>query len=45
VDPCDQQLMINVLAAEALLGRDEYSAQYLRAYRQGKLAAAVSVPV
>jgi 5-methyltetrahydrofolate--homocysteine methyltransferase len=44
VDPCDQQLMTNVLAAEALLGRDEYCAQYLRAYRQGKLAAAGSVP-
>ena len=45
IDPCDQQLMINVLAAEALLGRDEYCGDYLRAYRQGKLAPAVSVPV
>jgi len=44
VDPCDPQLMANVLAAEALLGRDEYSGEYLRAYRQGKLAPAVSVP-
>ena len=45
IDPCDQQLMANVLAAEALLGRDEYSAEYLRAFRQGRLTAAVPVHV
>ena len=39
VDPCDQQLMMNVRAAEALLGRDEYCREYLRAFRQGKLVA------
>jgi len=38
VDPCDQQLMMNVLAAEALLGRDQCCRSYLRAYREGKLA-------
>ena len=38
VDPCDQQLMMNVIAAEALLGRDEYCGEYLRTYRQGRLA-------
>jgi len=38
VDPCDQQLMMNILAAEALLGRDERCKGYLRAYRDGKLA-------
>jgi 5-methyltetrahydrofolate--homocysteine methyltransferase len=37
VDPCDRPLMMNIQAAEALLGRDEYCANYLRAYRQGKL--------
>jgi 5-methyltetrahydrofolate--homocysteine methyltransferase len=37
VDPCDQQLMANIRAAEALLGRDEYCANYLRAFREGKL--------
>jgi 5-methyltetrahydrofolate--homocysteine methyltransferase len=36
-DPCDRQLMANIFAAEALLGRDEYCARYLRAFRQGKL--------
>ena len=36
-DPCDEQLMKNILAAEALLARDEFCAGYLRAYRQGKL--------
>ena len=37
LDPCDRQLMANVAAAEALLGRDEFCAQYLRAFRAGKL--------
>jgi cobalamin-dependent methionine synthase I len=37
VDPCDRQLMANVTAAEALLGRDEFCGQYLRAFRAGKL--------
>jgi 5-methyltetrahydrofolate--homocysteine methyltransferase len=38
VDPCDQQLMMNVMAAEALLGHDEHCRSYLHAYREGKLA-------
>jgi len=38
VDPCDPQLMLNVMAAEALLGRDALCRNYLRAYREGKLA-------
>jgi len=37
VDPCDQQLMMNVSAAEVLLGRDAYCKGYVRAYREGKL--------
>lgn len=37
VDPCDRQLMANIAAAEALLGRDEYCVEYLRAFREGKL--------
>ena len=45
VDPCDQQLMANVLAAEALLGHDEYSGEYLRAFRQGRLTPALPVQV
>ncbi len=40
VDPCDPQLVANIRAAEALLGRDEYCASYLRAFREGKLEAA-----
>jgi cobalamin-dependent methionine synthase I len=36
-DPCDHQLMMNLQAAEALLGRDEYCVKYLRAFRAGKL--------
>ena len=37
VDPCDQQLMMNILAAEALLGNDEHCRNYLHAYREGRL--------
>lgn len=37
MDPCDRQLMANIAAAEALLGKDEYCVNYLAAYRQGKL--------
>lgn len=37
VDPCDQQMMMNLRAAEALVGRDEYCVAYLRAFRDGKL--------
>ena len=39
VDPCDSQLMMNIIAAEVLLGKDEHCRSYLRAYREGKLAA------
>jgi 5-methyltetrahydrofolate--homocysteine methyltransferase len=37
VDPTDTQLMANVAAAEAILGRDEFCANYLQAFRDGKL--------
>jgi len=40
LDPCDRQLMANVTAAEALLGRDEFCGRYLRAFRAGMLEAA-----
>ena len=40
VDPCDAQLMMNVRAAEALLARDEYCANYIQAFREGKLGQA-----
>jgi 5-methyltetrahydrofolate--homocysteine methyltransferase len=43
VDPCDRQLMANIAAAEALLGRDEYCASYLKAYRAGKLEPPAAV--
>lgn len=41
VDPCDAQLMMNISAAEALLGRDGGCKSYMRAYREGKLGAMV----
>ena len=39
IDPCTEGIVPRILAAEALLGRDEYCANYLRAYRQGILEA------
>ena len=38
VDPCDQQLMMAIMAAEVLLGRDKHCRKYLTAFREGKLA-------
>ncbi len=43
VDPRDQQLMMNIIAAEALLGRDAHCKNYVRAYREGKLGEAPSL--
>lgn len=43
VDPGDQQLMMEVIAAEALLGRDPQCRTYLRAYREGKLTPAAEL--
>lgn len=37
IDPCTEGIMAHILAAEALLGRDDYCANYLRGYRQGLL--------
>ena len=38
LDPLDAGLMALLRAAEAVLGRDQYCARYLRAYREGRLA-------
>jgi 5-methyltetrahydrofolate--homocysteine methyltransferase len=40
VDPTDPQLMMNIRAAEALLGCDEFCANYIQAFREGKLGPA-----
>jgi cobalamin-dependent methionine synthase I len=37
VDPLDQRMMVNVLTARMLLGRDPGCKAYLTAYRQGRL--------
>ncbi len=36
-DPLDSRLMACVTAAEAILGMDDYSANYIKAFREGKL--------
>jgi len=37
LDPCDRELMACLVAAEAMLGGDDYCMNYIRAYRTGKL--------
>lgn len=37
IDPCDRQLMANIIIANTLLGKDEYCMNYINAYREGKL--------
>jgi len=37
IDPTDRVLMANLVAAEALLGKDTFCAEYIKAYREGKL--------
>jgi cobalamin-dependent methionine synthase I len=39
IDPCQEGIMARILAAEALMGRDEFCVGYLRAFREGKLEA------
>lgn len=37
INPLDKQMMANIIAAETIAGRDFYCANYLGAYRGGKL--------
>lgn len=37
LDPTDKLMMSSIMASEALLGRDEYCGEYIRAFREGKL--------
>jgi 5-methyltetrahydrofolate corrinoid/iron sulfur protein methyltransferase len=43
VDPRDQQLMMNIIATEALLGSDAHCKNYVRAFREGKLGEAPAI--
>jgi len=36
VNPLDKTMMANIIAAETLIGRDDYCADYLQAYRRGQ---------
>jgi 5-methyltetrahydrofolate corrinoid/iron sulfur protein methyltransferase len=36
VNPLDKKMMANIIAAEALAGKDNYCMKYLKAYRAGK---------
>lgn len=37
INPLDQSMMANIIAAEALAGRDEFSESYLKAYRENRI--------
>jgi cobalamin-dependent methionine synthase I len=37
IDPCDNDIMKSIAAAEALLGSDDFCMRYIAAYREGKL--------
>ena len=37
MDPLDEKIMAQIIAAEALLGQDEFCMKYLQTYRAGKL--------
>ncbi len=37
MNPLDNKMMANVLAAEMLLGKDQFCEKYMNAYREGKL--------
>jgi 5-methyltetrahydrofolate--homocysteine methyltransferase len=37
LDPLDKRMMANVLAAEALAGKDRFCMNFIRAFREGRL--------
>ena len=37
INPLDKQMMANIIAAEAIAGKDEYCMKYIKAYREKKL--------
>jgi 5-methyltetrahydrofolate--homocysteine methyltransferase len=36
MNPLDKKMMANIIAAEALAGKDDYCMNYLKAFRAGK---------
>ena len=36
VNPLDKRMMANIIAAEALAGKDDYCMKYLKAHRAGR---------
>lgn len=39
IDPCDRQMMANIITTRLLLGEDEYCLNYINAYREGRLSS------
>ncbi|MDP2913096.1 MAG: methyltetrahydrofolate cobalamin methyltransferase, partial [Candidatus Omnitrophota bacterium] len=38
LDPTDKRIISSIRASNALVGMDDYCAQYLKAFREGRLA-------
>jgi len=36
INPLDNRMMANIIAAETLVGKDDFCTEYLRAYREKK---------
>jgi 5-methyltetrahydrofolate--homocysteine methyltransferase len=36
INPLDRHMMANIIAAQTLLGKDEYCGNYITAYRENK---------
>lgn len=36
INPLDRRVMANIIAAETLIGRDDFCTKYLKAYRSGQ---------
>ena len=36
INPLDKNMMANIIAAEALVGRDDYCMNYLKGFRAGR---------
>jgi len=36
-DPLDKRMMVNILTAEALAGKDRFCRNYIKAYQEGRL--------
>ena len=36
INPLDRQMMANIIAAQTLIGKDEFCGEYINSYRENK---------